>query len=213
MLYLGHLSGISTVKFTTRRGLYRSLQAEMMFSSTRGPSKPTKSWERSAKLVKDTDYHHSDYMEAIRATHDPSLHLKTIEDELMQTMGQALGKQGDKILHALRRMDDAYQEYTKALEEDHCRKSAKKAVEAYNEHRSSAVKARWELIVHRQAIGMIVNNHKFVTEKYPIPDEICLESLKVEDETRSTTTEVVRRKPENMDTGQLDWWQRVGRWR
>ena len=38
------------------------------------------------------------YLEAIRQTHDPALHIKTLEEELAGSIGQALGKQGRKVL-------------------------------------------------------------------------------------------------------------------
>jgi len=44
------------------------------------------------------------YLEHIREVHDPSLQLKTLEDELKRTIGGALGKQGEKIVSSIRKM-------------------------------------------------------------------------------------------------------------
>lgn len=45
---------------------------------------------------------------------------------------------------------------------------------SYNRYTKDAEKARWELTVHRQAVGFIVNNHRFVQEKFPIPPQLSL---------------------------------------
>lgn len=39
-------------------------------------------WERQAKSIQNTDFENSKYLDTLRLTHDPSLHIKTIEDEL-----------------------------------------------------------------------------------------------------------------------------------
>ena len=62
-----------------------------------------KSWERSARAVKNTDKTNK-YLEHIRQEHDPALHIKTLEDELRGTMGKALGKQGQKVLRNIEAM-------------------------------------------------------------------------------------------------------------
>ena len=66
-----------------------------------GPSTRLKSWESGARLVRNTTVENNKYLEHIREVHDPSQHLKTIEDELKGTIGKALGKQGEKVLQAL----------------------------------------------------------------------------------------------------------------
>jgi hypothetical protein len=126
-------------------------------SSIKVPRTPLKSWENGASLVKNTNVENK-YLEHIRDMHDPSLHVKTIEDELKGTIGMALGKQGNKILVALKCMAQEYSKYEALLEEG-CDPSSRKVVEVakqYNEYRQQAHNNRWELIVHRQAVGFIV---------------------------------------------------------
>jgi hypothetical protein len=121
-------------------------------------------------MVKNVDVTNK-YLEHIRDVHDPSLHVKTLEDEIRGTMGKALGKQGDKILGALRSMQQEWDSYHELLlDQNHSASSPEvlKHAQKYNNYRKQAETARWELIVHRQAIGFIVNNHKFVCDKYPI---------------------------------------------
>ncbi len=96
-----------------------------------------------------------------------------------------------------------------------------RVVKAYNKHRKDAEKARWELTVHRQAVGFIVNNHKFVQEKFPIPPPLSLPSdfdislLSSSDGTAESLKKSSGGKEEvvrNFGT-QTDWWETIGRWR
>lgn len=118
-------------------------------------------WERSAKLVKDTEStKHQPYMQTIRATHDPAMHVKTLEEELMGTMGAALGKQAEKIEHFLNLMSAELVKYNELRQETNpCLAKLKDTALRHNEFREDAKRARWELLVHRQAVGFIVNNH------------------------------------------------------
>lgn len=178
-------------------------------TSIRMPGPSTTTWERSAVRIKNTD-DTNPYLEAIRDTHDPTMHLKTIEDELKGTIGKALGKQGDKILNSLRRMSDEFQKYETLLEThetiDH--PDVQASAIRYNEIRKQAIQARWELMVHRQAAGFIVNNHQYVMEHYPISEALPL-SANEEANKPSSSKENAKKKFGD----QLDWWQRIGRWR
>lgn len=174
-----------------------------------GPS--TTTWERGAIAVKNIDV--SDpYLEAIRDTHDPSLHLKTIEDELKGTIGKALGKQGDKIFRGVHRMKEEFGRYEQALQQhetlDH--PEVQSSAKRYNEIRKEAIQARWELMVHRQAAGFIVNNHKYVMQHYPISEALPLSNSEAAERLSEESSAA---KPKKIFGDQLDWWQRIGRWR
>ena len=180
-----------------------------------GPAEKLKSWESGAKIVKNTKVENQ-YLDHIRDMHDPSLHLKTLEDELKGTIGAALGKQGEKILSTLRLMEEEKQKYYELLE-DHgpnCRVAIESAKQ-HNEYRQQCMKARWELIVHRQAVGFIVGNHKFVMEKFPIgdalPEDVVEDAVDDATDDESTTKTDFTAKRKFGD--QLDWWERVGRWK
>jgi len=145
------------------------------------------SWQRSAKLVKKdpTDAtstettKHLHYLDTIRASHDPSLHIKTLEDELMGTMGAALGKQAEKIKYYLQQMEIQKNIYTTLVREQGSEHILiQETAIRYNEFRKMAKQARWELLVHRQAVGFIVNNHN-VGEWNPLycvggPELFCI---------------------------------------
>lgn len=166
-------------------------------------NKKANAWERTAVQVKEVELYNDKYIDRIRETHDPSLQIKTLEDELKGTIGKALGKQGEKILYNLQCMK---QEYEYAVENNG--KNYNQHVQKYNEYRKAAIQARWELMVHRQAAGFIIDNHQFVQKHYPIPDAI---SLSPEDSTAKIDNN--NDDPGTKFTGQLDWWQRVGRWK
>ena len=202
--------------------IVNTLQKRHLSSSSSGtytvniPSKPTTTWERSAKLVKNTDSTNN-YLEDIRAVHDPAQHIKTIEDELKGTIGKALGNQGQKVLAALRLMKNEKDNYdllfeTFNVKNDHeslikIRESALR----YNDLRKSAEKARWELIVHRQAVGFIVNNHKIVHEKFPIGEPLPVPGINGDAAIKEAEAESNKNKKQFGD--QLDWWEKIGRWR
>ena len=187
------------------------------FFSTTASSKPTNStWERSAKRVKNTDL--SDpYLDKIRAeTVDPALQLKTIEDELCGAIGKALGKQGDKVLFAIRNMVEEYENYNNCIESRRFNEALEFA-RRHNEARKRALKARWELLVHRQAVGFTVDNHTVVHETFPIngalPDSLdALEEshglIDTPDDKSASENLTKEKFPD-----QLDWWRTRGRWK
>jgi hypothetical protein len=168
-----------------------------LLSSSTGRQSGDKTWQRTAVQVKNTDFNNNPYIDAIRRTHDPVQHVKTIEEELKGTIGRALGKQGEKVLRAVRSMQQEYREYERLTsllllqqraepqeEEDGATTTKEmssnnetnhvvvealhKTVQKYNHYRDQAVTARWELTVHRQAAGCIVGNHQYVQNAYPI---------------------------------------------
>jgi ribosome-binding ATPase YchF (GTP1/OBG family) len=187
-------------------------------------TKPS-TWERSAHLVKNISVTNQ-YLEHIRESHDPALQLKTIEDELKGTIGKALGKAGEKITRAIRSMEEEKLLYNQWLKthihdddstknmSDGEREEIEMIVTRYNNFRKQAITARWELIIHRQAIGFTVNNQKTVFDTYPIHEPLVVpfhddgqvQSLEDMNEERS-------KESKKQFTDQLDWWQRIGRWR
>ena len=191
------------------------------FSTTSGApsgSKPSNkspaTWERSAKMVKNTDVTNP-YLERVRSeVVDPALQLKTIEDELCGAIGKALGRQSEKIVFAIREMQKELDLYERLKDEGQLKK-ANGAAARYNEARSRAIQARWELLVHRQAVGFTVDNHSVVHGTFPIGDRLPEDASALETETKSMTSNNNEDAPctKKEWTDQLDWWQRIGRWR
>jgi len=201
--------------------------------SATGPSEQqSTSWERGAKRVQHTTIENNQYLEHIRDVHDPSQHLKTIEEELMGTIGQALGKQGEKIMVYRRLMEQErhrYEDLAKNLKES--RKDLKddsnsmddddqllqEYAISHNNYRKECLHARWELIVHRQAAGFIVENHKFVMKNYPIGDMLPVTTnigtSSCESDTTLHNNDSSKTKKKKIFTDQLDWWAQIGRWK
>jgi ribosome-binding ATPase YchF (GTP1/OBG family) len=170
--------------------------------------------------VKNTD-RTNQYLEHIRETHDPQLHLKTLEEELRGTMGKALGKQGEKILYNIQCMREERERYVELLETAGCTENKELLREIamrHNHYRQKAKHARWELMVHRQAVGFIVNNHNFVVEKFPIGDPLPVENedhekdASSQEKTKQATNGKQQQQQQHFGD-QLDWWQRIGRWK
>jgi hypothetical protein len=74
----------------------------------------------------------------------------------------------------------------------------------YNELREQALKSRWELMVHRQAAGFIVNNHEDVAQHHPIKAKLTVDNGG--DGTSSAVEGKAAKKPKFGD--QLDWWRK-----
>jgi len=211
-----------------------SWQSVIYFSSSRplslssssnkvtGPTQSLKAWERGAKLVKNVQVENQ-YLEHIRQIHDPSMQLKTIEDELKGTIGRALGKQGEKVNMYLRAMEQEKRALRQMLDEgqkDYRDKEVTKVIERFNSFRRDAVQARWELIVHRQAVGFTVDNQRFIMTKFPIEDALPTadeeeDAVRQKNDPHSKQQEVRKKEVKQLKKfgDQLDWWQKVGRWR
>ena len=84
---------------------------------------------------------------------------------------------------------------------------------AHNDYRKDCLHARWELTVHRQAVGFIVGNHKYVKEKFPIGDALPVKEEKPDNSSSSSTTTTSPHETKNKFGDQLDWWERIGRWK
>ena len=183
-------------------------------------------WERMAVAVKYSEKKSNNtYLSTIRATHDPAMELKTVEEELKGTIGKALGRQGHKILHAKQLMEKELERYNELMKSYSSTENSKfhpdiiKSAKKYNEYRKHALQARWELTVQRQAAGFIVNNHNYVTEQYPIAAALPVHDLSSEsgstmnEKSTAQTSSSVEKDRKVKFTDQLQWWERVGRWR
>lgn len=162
------------------------------------------------------------YLDKMRAeVVDPGLQIKTIEDELCGAIGKALGKQCDKIFLAMRDMKNERIRYIEHIERNELNQALEYA-NRHNEARKRAIKARWELLVHRQAVGFTVDNHKIVHDTYPIsaalPDTMdALQEISPgldNPNNGATDTETIQKDlTKEKFPDQLDWWRTRGRWK
>jgi len=124
-----------------------------------------------------------------------------------------LGKQGEKVLFAIREMKEHMNDYTKYIE-DQSYNEAFQSAQMYNNARRNAIKFRWELLVHRQAVGFTVDNHSVVHETYNIGDQLPTRLEDIVDENGEPKQQHADESTKKKKWGdQLSWWQRVGRWK
>eukprot|EP00520_Triparma_pacifica_P016716 CAMPEP_0118632692 /NCGR_PEP_ID=MMETSP0785-20121206/585_1 /TAXON_ID=91992 /ORGANISM="Bolidomonas pacifica, Strain CCMP 1866" /LENGTH=151 /DNA_ID=CAMNT_0006523489 /DNA_START=129 /DNA_END=581 /DNA_ORIENTATION=+ len=109
----------------------------------------------------------SAYMDAMRKLTDPESHVKTIEEELQETVAAALGKSGAKVLNAIKECEAMKEK----IENDEGG-ATDENIAAYEELRKKAYHFRWELTIHRQACGFVSGNYKLIEELYVIPPRI-----------------------------------------
>ncbi len=200
----------------------RQQPTEHLFSTSSAHGKSgdtsTTPWERGAKIVKDTDVS-SPYLERVRSeVVDPALHIKTIEDELCGAIGKALGRQGAKVLFAIDQMKEAHAQYLECIRAQ-CYDKAVRYAHLHNDARKRAIQARWELLVHRQAVGFTVDNHSVVHKTFPITGALptIMEDISSSggrcEEAMQVNNSIEQHCTKKAWGDQLSWWESVGRWK
>lgn len=106
----------------------------------------------------------SPYLERLKRRVDVELSTEELEKEIVQEMATALGRAGDKVDYALLRLDLAHQAIAEAPDPVERRRR----VARWNELREEAVQARYELRIHREAVG--IRQNRVLEALYPIPE-------------------------------------------
>ena len=88
---------------------------------------------------------------------------RSVEHEIMEEMAYALGQASDKVNVELLELDVLDHKIAEAADPD--RRS--RLIESFNRKREAAKRARWELKVHREALGFLRNDE--LEDIYPIP--------------------------------------------
>ena len=96
----------------------------------------------------------SPYLDRLEARLGADLHGaaiggQSLERELLEEMAHALSHAEDKVNVALLELEVAGREHDGAADKT----ARERARRAYNEKREVAVHARWELMIHREALG------------------------------------------------------------
>jgi predicted nuclease with TOPRIM domain len=99
----------------------------------------------------------SPHLERLRERLPRGHDIRSIEAEMLQEMADSLARAGEKVDHALLQLELI----GRAVDE------GKSTVGKYNEQREVALKAIWELKVHREAIGL--RQHHVIAQMYPVP--------------------------------------------
>lgn len=124
------------------------------------PRKPP--WK---SLVEDLKRPEQDepYRERLARRFDAASDARSLQRELIEEMGSALRRAEDKLVAAIRACERAGAEVDRA--EGKGARAA--ALASYERARAAARTARWELLIHRESLGLY--RHDDVDESHPIP--------------------------------------------
>ncbi len=105
----------------------------------------------------------SPYLERLKRKVDIELATEELEKEIVQEMASALGRAGDKVDYALLRLDLI----ARAIDTEPTPQDRRRQVAEWNALREEAIEARYELRIHREAIG--IRQNRVLESMYPIP--------------------------------------------
>ncbi len=105
----------------------------------------------------------SPYLERLERRVDVEVATEELEKEIVQEMATALGHAGGKVDYALLRLDVIAQ----AIEVGTSPPERRACIGQWNALRAEAIEARYQLRIHREAVG-IRQNH-VLEAMYPIP--------------------------------------------
>ena len=103
------------------------------------------------------------HLEWLRARVDVACAQEQLEREVVREMAAALGRTAEKVASALAELQVARVAVEAAASED----ERTRAVARFNERRCEALRARHELVIHREAIG--IRRNDVLESVYPIP--------------------------------------------
>lgn len=126
---------------------------------------------RAKRLVRDLEArgHDSQYLSRLRRRVDVEQAYDDLEHEILHEMACALGRAEEKVNLALLRLERARLELETAA-------SAKERAErarTFNSLRDAAFQARYELHVHREAVG--IRRNECLEQLYPVPPRVRLD--------------------------------------
>ena len=124
--------------------------------------------ERVARLVRDlvSRGYESEYLTRLRSRFDAEQAYEDLEREILYEMACALGRAEEKVNVALLRLELARRELDEAQPGSEYAERAEK----FNSLRELAWQARYELLVHREAVGM--RRNEILEQLYPIPPRV-----------------------------------------
>ena len=108
----------------------------------------------------------SPYIDRLRARVDPSQVVTDIQREIVSEMAQALGHSEEKLERALLELD-VIAHRIKALGPTPNPAALAELEARFDAQRERCLKRRWELEVHREAVGF--RNHEALNRLHPIP--------------------------------------------
>lgn len=119
-------------------------------------------WKRLVEELKSRG-HQSQHLDRLHERLPTRDGFHALELEIMQEMASSLARAGEKVDHALLALELLGHKVDEATDTA----ARAKFVEAFNSQREVALKALWELKVHREALGL--RQHHALAQMYPIP--------------------------------------------
>lgn len=119
-------------------------------------------WKNLVRDLTRTGFE-SPYLDRLKRRVDVELAAEELEKEIVQEMATALGRAGDKVDYALLRLDVA----ARAIDEARDPAERRLLVRHWNGLREEAIEARYELRIHREAVG--IRRNRMLETLYPIP--------------------------------------------
>ena len=108
----------------------------------------------------------SPYIDRLRARVNPAQSFRDIEREIVSEMAQALGMSEEKLERALLELD-VIAHRIKSLGDSPDAQRLADLEARYDAQREVCLRRRWELEVHREAVGF--KNHAALDKLHPIP--------------------------------------------
>ena len=128
-------------------------------------------WKRLVEQLTDEGYE-SPYLDRLRQRLDVYQAQHELEKEILREMASALGRAEEKVLVALLELEVIGREIDRMAAEggeDPAAWAARvnERVAAFNRQRERVQRYLWELVIHREAIGL--TRHGILEECYPVP--------------------------------------------
>jgi hypothetical protein len=171
-------SGTTTTAISTTSPLHLLHRRTFAASSKIADESKPSAWSRTAANLQSSHTSavndgiaQTEYMKLVQTKADPTMHIKTIEDELMDAVAGALKKTADKVQTSI----TAVQETLDEMESRGMRNDAD-LIAQYKHRVVQAERMRLELIIHRQACGFQINNHAHVNKLFIIPKLTSIKS-------------------------------------
>lgn len=105
----------------------------------------------------------SPYLERLKKRVNVELATEELEKEIVEEMASALGRAGDKVDYALLRLDLV----ARSIEEAPTPAQRRRHIARWNQLREEALEARYQLRIHREAVGL--RRNAALEKLYPIP--------------------------------------------
>jgi hypothetical protein len=110
--------------------------------------------------------HDPAHLDMIRARVDPAVAQEELEREIVREIAAALGRSAEKVEQALARLDAGRRAVDAARGAD----ERTRATAVYEELRLAAIRARHDLLIHREAVG--IRRNEALEALYPIPPSL-----------------------------------------